>query len=118
METRSLERIVAEHPFFADLEAAHTNLLAGCASNVHFARGAYILREGQEANEFYLVREGRVAVEISAPHRKPVIVDTVGAGEIQEGLIRAIENCPPFARAAASSAPLSSGDATGTIPIA
>jgi CRP-like cAMP-binding protein len=82
MEPRSLETIVAEHPFFADLEAAHTNLLAGCASNVRFPRGAYILREGQEANEFFLVREGCVAVEISAPHRKPIIVDTVGAGEI------------------------------------
>jgi CRP/FNR family cyclic AMP-dependent transcriptional regulator len=82
METRSLETIVAEHPFFADLEATHTNLLAGCASNMRFPRGAYILREGHEANEFFLVREGRVAVEIGAPQRMPIIVDTVGPGEI------------------------------------
>ncbi len=80
MET--LERIVAEHPFFADLEANHTNVLAGCASNVRFDAGTYILREGQEANEFFLIREGRVAIEIAAPQHKPVVVDTVGEGEI------------------------------------
>jgi CRP-like cAMP-binding protein len=82
METQSLEKIVAEHPFFANLEIGHTNLLAGCASNVRFAAGAYILREGQEANEFFLVRGGRVAIEIAAPQRRPIIVDTVGEGEI------------------------------------
>jgi CRP/FNR family transcriptional regulator, cyclic AMP receptor protein len=82
MEIQPIERIVAEHPFFAELEADHTNLLAGCASNVRFPAGAYILREGQEANEFFLVREGQVAIEIAAPHRKPIIVDTVGEGEI------------------------------------
>src|SRR5262245_8579966 len=80
MET--LERIVAKHPFFADLQTDHTNLLAGCASNVRFAAGAYILREGQEANEFFLVREGHVAIEVAAPQHKPVVVDTVGEGEI------------------------------------
>ena len=37
MET--LERIIAEHPFFADLDAAFTGLMVGCASNVRFKRG-------------------------------------------------------------------------------
>jgi CRP/FNR family cyclic AMP-dependent transcriptional regulator len=82
MEIQSLEAIVAAHPFFADLELGHANLLAGCASNVRFPAGTYILREGQEANEFFLIREGRVAIEIAAPQRKPIIVDTVGEGEI------------------------------------
>jgi serine/threonine protein kinase len=39
-------------------------------------------------------------------------------GAMQEELIRAIEDCSPFARAAASSASFSSGAATGTIPLA
>jgi hypothetical protein len=36
MET--LERIVAEHPFFAGLESYYTNLLVGCASSLHAFR--------------------------------------------------------------------------------
>jgi CRP-like cAMP-binding protein len=82
METQSLEKIIAEHPFFMDLETYYTSLLVGCASNVRFDAGQYMWREGEEANEFYLIRQGRVAVEIAPPHRKAIVVDTVGEGEI------------------------------------
>ncbi|MGA7559510.1 MAG: cyclic nucleotide-binding domain-containing protein [Terriglobales bacterium] len=80
MET--LEHIIAEHPFFADLESYYTNLLTGCASNVRFDAGSYIFKEGGEANEFYLIRAGKVALEIFAPQRKPVMLATLGEGEI------------------------------------
>jgi CRP-like cAMP-binding protein len=82
METQTLERIIAEHPFFTDLESYYTTLLVSCASNARFETGNYILREGDEANEFYLIRQGRVALEVSPPNRKPIVVDTVGEGEI------------------------------------
>ena len=82
METHTLETIIAGHPFFGDLEAYYTSLLVSCASNVRFEPGTYILREGEEANEFYLIRQGRVAIEINPPHRKPIVVDTVEEGEI------------------------------------
>ena len=38
----SLERVIAEHSFFAGLESYYTNLLTGCASNVRFDAGTYI----------------------------------------------------------------------------
>jgi CRP/FNR family transcriptional regulator, cyclic AMP receptor protein len=80
MET--LERIIAEHPFFAGLESYYTGLLVGCGANVRFQPGAYIFKEGEEANEFYLIRSGRVALEIAAPQRKPIVVETLEEGEI------------------------------------
>ena len=80
MET--LERIVAEHPFFAGLEERYMQLLAGCASNVRFEGGKYILREGEEASQFFLIRHGKVALQISAPPRGPLIVETLGEGDI------------------------------------
>jgi CRP/FNR family transcriptional regulator, cyclic AMP receptor protein len=82
MQTQTLERIIAEHPFFAGLGSDYTSLLVGCASNVRFEAGRYIFREGEEANEFYLIREGRVAIEILPPQRKAVVVDTIGEAEI------------------------------------
>ena len=82
METRTLEEIIAEHSFFADLDPAYTSLITGCASNVRFNPGEYIFREGEEANEFYLIRQGRVAVEIHQPNKKPIVVDTICQGEI------------------------------------
>jgi CRP-like cAMP-binding protein len=80
MET--LERIIEEHPFFAGLNQDFMDLVLGCATNVRFPKGAYIFREGDEANTFYLIREGNVALEIFAPQRKPIIVATLGIGEV------------------------------------
>ena len=57
MET--LERFLAEHDFFAGLEPDYLRLLVGCASNVRFDRHAYLFREGEQADHFYLVRSGR-----------------------------------------------------------
>lgn len=78
----NLERIIAECPFFADLDPAYLKLVVGCASNVRFEAGAYVFKEGTPADTFYLIREGKVAVEIFAPQRKPLVVATIGEGEI------------------------------------
>lgn len=80
MET--LERILAEHPFFSGIESSYTNLLVGCAANVRFDAGKYIFKEGEAANQFYVIRAGKVALEIFAPQRKPIILETLGEGEI------------------------------------
>jgi len=80
MET--LERIIAEHAFFAGLDSEFTNLMVGCASNVRFKKGDYIFREGDPADTFYLMRNGKVAVEIFAPQHEPIIVATLEEGEI------------------------------------
>ena len=80
MET--LERIIAEHSFFAGLDQAFLNLVVGCASNVRFEPGTCIFKEGGEANAFYLIGKGKVALEIVARPHKPIFVDTFDAGDI------------------------------------
>jgi len=80
MET--LERVLGEHPFFEGLEAPYVQLLVGCATNVRFERGALLFREGDEANQFYIIRRGTVALTVFVPQRGPVTVGTVGDGEI------------------------------------
>src|SRR5689334_21802639 len=78
----SLEAIIAGHSFFSDLEDRYVQSLTGCAANVRFDAGTYLFRESEPANHFYLIRAGRAAIEIAAPPRKPIIVQTLGAGEI------------------------------------
>jgi CRP/FNR family cyclic AMP-dependent transcriptional regulator len=78
----TLERIIREHPFFSGLDVDFCALVCGCAKNVRFAAGDYLLREGDEASEFFLLRAGRVALEITAPGRGAVQVMTVAEGEI------------------------------------
>jgi len=80
MET--LEPILARHLFFQDLDARHLALLVGCAGNVRFPAGAFLFRAGQEADRFFLIREGRVAIEIAPPGAAAHTVQTVGAGDV------------------------------------
>ena len=78
---QTLEPILAEHPFFRGLPAEDLQFLMSCASNVRFEENQMIAREGEEANYFYLIREGKVALEVFAPERGTVIIQTLGAGE-------------------------------------
>ena len=80
MET--LRNVVAEHRFAQGLEERHVALLTGCAANVHFNAGQIIFREGEEANQFYLVRDGKVAVELFAAERGAITILTLAAGEV------------------------------------
>ena len=80
MET--LERIIAEHPFFEGLESQYSGLLTGCASNVRFSAATYIFKEGEEANVFYLIRAGKVALEILPSRGRPITVETLTEGEL------------------------------------
>src|SRR5438132_12207 len=80
MET--LEPILAGHAFFQGLAPPHLHLVTGCAANVRFAAGQVIFRQGEEANQFYLIRHGRVAIELDSPGRGGLTVQTVGEGEV------------------------------------
>jgi CRP/FNR family transcriptional regulator, cyclic AMP receptor protein len=79
---KSLESILASHPFFDNLEAEYMTLITGCASNVRFDRGEFVYRRGDEANSFYILREGKVALEMCPPAKKPITVQTVTDGDI------------------------------------
>lgn len=77
-----LQPLLSTHPFFADLEPKALALVAGCASNVKFDPGQPVFKEGEEANQFYIVRQGRIAVEAFSPTHGPLVIQTVEKGEI------------------------------------
>ncbi len=79
---QTLEPIIREHPFFADLPEKHLEFITGCAKNVQFPERYTIFHEGDSANEFYFIREGLVCVELLVPNRGATTVQTVGEGEI------------------------------------
>ena len=79
---QSLEPYLAEHPFLKGLEPNLLKILVGCASNVRFDVGQFILREGEEANNFYIIRHGKVAIELFAAERGTITIQTIGEGEI------------------------------------
>ena len=77
-----LEYNLCAHPFFSGLDSAFTGLTVSCAQDSHFGAGEFIFHEGEAAEHFFLVREGRVALQIAAPGRGPATFLTVGPGEV------------------------------------
>jgi len=78
----TMEELLGGHPFFTGLSASAVRLVAGCASNVHFAAGDYIFGGGESASRFYVIRRGRVALQIHSPTRGPLVIDTMDEGEV------------------------------------
>jgi CRP/FNR family transcriptional regulator, cyclic AMP receptor protein len=79
---RTIDQLIAEAPTFAGLAPEHLELIAGCAWNEHVAAGTRLLREGDPAERFYLIRHGVVALEIEAPGSGPLVIQTLHEGEV------------------------------------
>ena len=78
---RPIAEELGDHPFGRGLRPEHLALLAGCGRNVTLAPGV-LVREGDPADTFYLLREGVVSLEVHAPGGPPLVVQTLHAGEV------------------------------------
>ena len=73
---------VALHPFLAGMNRKQLTLLTDCALAVQFKKGEVIFREDELADRFYLIETGKVILESSGGLGDPVVVDTIGAGDL------------------------------------
>lgn len=80
MKSKDLAALVASQPLFAG-EPQVAALIAGCARMVAYERDETIFREGGQADHLYLVRRGRVALELASP-RGPLIIETLQPGQV------------------------------------
>lgn len=81
-ETEPMATRVALHPFFIGMNRRQLALLTDCAISVQFKKGQVIFREGEIANRFYLLETGKVILEAGAGDGDPVVIDTIGAGDL------------------------------------
>lgn len=79
---KALDVVLADHPFFKGLRPEQLQFLAGCASNVRFEPGVFLYREGDEANNFFVLREGKVAIEAFSPKRGAITIQTLTDGDV------------------------------------
>ncbi|MFO7589930.1 MAG: cyclic nucleotide-binding domain-containing protein [Acidimicrobiia bacterium] len=82
MTVRDIRDLLETQPTFAGLAADELDVIAGCGRNVHIPAGTSIFREGEAADTFFVIREGRAAVEIRVPQGGALVLDTLGPGEV------------------------------------
>jgi CRP/FNR family transcriptional regulator, cyclic AMP receptor protein len=78
----TLKPVLRSQKFFAGLADDQLALITGCASTTVFPSGAILFREGDPADTFYLIRDGKVALELAAPGRGALVIETLGVGEV------------------------------------
>lgn len=74
---RTIAEYLPDHPFFAGLDESVAALVAGCAVNVHVRPGQHLFHEGEPADAFYVIRHGRVSIEVRTAAGPSVVVDSV-----------------------------------------
>jgi CRP/FNR family transcriptional regulator, cyclic AMP receptor protein len=80
--TTRLDADIAAHPFVREMSEHHIHLLADCATRTDFDAGQVIFRQGESADRFYLLEQGKVAVESASKGAEPVTVDIIGPGDL------------------------------------
>ena len=78
---QAIDELLAEMPAFDGMAPAHLELIAGCARNEVFEQGSFLMREGDQADRFYVIRRGRVAIETFTP-RGGLTVETMDNGDL------------------------------------
>lgn len=82
MTIKNLGEILNVHPFFRDLSKEDLDLIQSCAKNGVLHGGDRFANEGDEANTFYAIRSGSVAIETFVPHKGYVTLQTLRAGDV------------------------------------
>lgn len=82
VKMESIDKLLAEHPFFHDMPESVRKTMVGCGKNERYEAGDFLVREGQKADEFYLIRSGTVALEFQVAGGEDIIIETLHTGEI------------------------------------
>jgi len=82
METETLEKILGGHPFLRDMKESHLRTIVDTATVVRFEPGEMIFEEGEPAHRFYLIRTGRVALQLVSYRIEPITLLTLQDGDL------------------------------------
>ena len=72
---------LGQHAFASGLTAGQLDRLAALAVSVEVPAGCRLFEEGGKAARLWLVRAGRIALDLRVPGRERIIVETLGPGD-------------------------------------
>ena len=73
--------LTAQQPFFKELSGHLVELLADSILEMRFKPGTWIYQQGESANRFYLILEGKVLIESEVKERGMIPIRTLGPGD-------------------------------------
>lgn len=74
--------LLSVHPFLAGLPRPWLERLSSHGHPLVRRTGQRIFHEGMPAERFWLIRSGRVALDITDPRRGDIVIEHIGAGSV------------------------------------
>jgi CRP/FNR family transcriptional regulator, cyclic AMP receptor protein len=78
----ALTKAIGAHRFVLDMKPEHLEALANVAMFKQFESGEMIFHAGESANRFYLICDGKIALESQGSDEPASLVQFVGEGEV------------------------------------
>jgi CRP/FNR family cyclic AMP-dependent transcriptional regulator len=82
MSDPAIRSYLAQHAFFIGLSDQQLDLLASCASAMRYGAQQRVFKYDTDADKFYILRDGKVAVEIPAIAGEPLRLQSLGNGGV------------------------------------
>jgi CRP/FNR family cyclic AMP-dependent transcriptional regulator len=73
---------LATHPFLHGMSADQLGILAEAACDVRFPVRYRLFEDGGNATRFWLIQCGHVSLDLHVPGEGPVVIETIGMGEL------------------------------------
>jgi CRP-like cAMP-binding protein len=78
----NLRSVRESSELLTSLSNTELEFFEGISSEVHLANGAILFEEGGVAESFFIVSTGKVGLELTSPGRSPMVIQTLGPGEL------------------------------------
>jgi len=73
---------LAAHPFLRGMSRDQVSVLAEAARDVKFPAKYRLFEDGGNATRFWLIQSGHVSLDLHVPGEGPVVIETIGMGEL------------------------------------
>jgi CRP-like cAMP-binding protein len=80
--THDLTAELATNALLGDLREDFLELIAGCCVNIAFTKGQRLITVGDPADHFWIIRHGRVDIELHGAARGTITIDRLESGDI------------------------------------
>ena len=81
MQALLTEGLLKNHPFLKDATASFLNQIEEFATEAWFEAGEVIFDEGDYADRFFLILEGKIALETGPAGKGGIVVQILGPGD-------------------------------------
>lgn len=78
----NLQSLRESSPLLTKLSNTELEFFESVSRQVRLEGGEILFEEGAPADDFYVISEGRVGLEITSPGKAPMIIQTLGTGDL------------------------------------